>query len=126
MSKILIYDDNAELLECLQLCLETYDFEVKATGDRKHFNWILETFEPDVLLIDVNLGGEDGRVICRMLRDDEKYADLPIVLFSSSSDKLRDYQEYGADDVLEKPFEVKDITPRLTAAIEKRKERIRN
>jgi DNA-binding response OmpR family regulator len=125
MSKILIYDDNADLLECLQLCLEEFDFEVKATGDRKHFHWLLDNFEPNIMLLDVHLGGEDGRVICRSLRDDSKYSEIPIVLFSSNSEKLRDFKEYGADDVFEKPFEVMEIAPRLLTAIEKRKELIK-
>jgi DNA-binding response OmpR family regulator len=120
MIKIVIFDDNAELLECLQLCLEHYEFKVKGTTDRKHFYWLLDNFEPDVALIDVNLSGEDGRVICRMVRDDIKYAHLPIVLFSSSSHKLKDYNVYGADGTLEKPFEVKDISASLFAAIKKR------
>jgi DNA-binding response OmpR family regulator len=120
MIKILIFDDNAELLECMQLCLEHYEFEVKGTTDRKHFYWLLDNFEPDVALIDVNLSGEDGRVICRLVRDDIKYAHLPIVLFSSSHQKLKDYNTFGADGTLEKPFEVNDITTSLFAAIEKR------
>jgi DNA-binding response OmpR family regulator len=115
--KILIYDDNAELLECMQLCLENQDFQVKTTSDKKHFYWLLDNFEPDALLIDVNLSGEDGRVICRMLKDDENYSAMPVILFSSSAGKLRDYLAYGADDVLEKPFEIRDVVSKLRAVI---------
>jgi DNA-binding response OmpR family regulator len=56
-------------------------------------------------------------VICRMLKDDKKYMSIHVILFSSSASKLRDYKTYGADDVLEKPFEIKDIEAKLRAVI---------
>ena len=119
--KILVFDDNADLLECMQMALEHFNCEVKGTTDRKHFYYLIDSFKPDALLIDVNLGEEDGRVICRMIRDDYNYDHLPIVLFSSTSKNLLDYGTYGADAVLEKPFDIKYLIPTLMFAIKERK-----
>ena len=119
--KILVFDDNAGLLECMQMALEHFNCEVKGTTDRKHFYYLIDSFKPDALLIDVNLGEEDGRVICRMIREDYNYNHLPIVLFSSTSKNLLDYGTYGADAVLEKPFDIKYLIPTLMFAIKERK-----
>ena len=119
--KILVFDDNADLLECMQMALEHFNCEVKGTTDRKHFYYLIDSFKPDALLIDVNLGEEDGRVICRMIREDYNYNHLPIVLFSSTSKNLLDYGTYGADAVLEKPFDIKYLIPTLMFAIKERK-----
>jgi DNA-binding response OmpR family regulator len=121
MLKIVIFDDNAELLRSLQLCLEHYGFEVKGATSKNHFYSLLDTYNPDVLIIDVNIGGEDGRLICRTLKEDAKYEHLPVVLFSASPEKLHDYKTYGADEMLAKPFEIKNVSPCLFSAIEKRK-----
>jgi len=119
--KILIFDDNADLLECMQLTLEHYNCEVKGTTDLKHFYYLADSFKPDAVLIDVNLGEEDGRDICRTLRSDYKYNHLPIVLFSGMSKNLADHGTYGADAILEKPFEIKFLIPTLMFAIKERK-----
>ena|ERR1035437_5136359 len=121
MIKIVILDDNAELLRVMQLCLSHYGIDVKGATDKKHFYSLLDTFEPDVLVIDVNLGLEDGRVICRRLREDAKYLHYPVILFSASPDKLNDYKTYGADGKFEKPFKLKDISSLMLSAIENRK-----
>jgi CheY-like chemotaxis protein len=121
MIKIVIFDDNAELLRVMQLCLGHYGIDVKGATGKKHFYQLLDTFEPDVLVIDVNLGAEDGRIICRTLSEDAKYAHFPVVLFSASADKLDDYKTYGADGRFEKPFKLKDISSIMLSAIENRR-----
>jgi len=127
MSKILVLDDNEELLNTLQLCFNITDHTIKTTSSKKDFYEQLDLFQPDVLLIDVRLGSqEDGRVICRMVRDDKRDFELPIILFSSSPQKLEDYKTYGADGILEKPFEMKDISNMLTSAIEHRLSALQN
>jgi DNA-binding response OmpR family regulator len=121
MSNILILDDNLELLDTLQLCFKETGYTVKTTSCKHDFYEQLDAFQPDILLLDVRLGSEDGRVICRMVRDDKRYSELPIILFSSSPHKLEDYKTYGADGALEKPFEIKDISTIIDAAKEHRK-----
>jgi DNA-binding response OmpR family regulator len=121
MIKVLIFDDNTDLLECMQLCLESYDFIAQTTSRKDDFYSELEGFTPDAVIIDVNLSGEDGRLHCKKLRKNKKYDHLPIILFSSDTNKLKDYEEYGADGTLNKPFDINEMSDLLTSTINKRK-----
>ena len=121
MIKILIFDDNTDLLECMQLCLESYDYLVQTTARMSDFYSELDRFSPDAVIIDVNLSGEDGRLHCKKLRKDKKYDHLPLILFSSDTNKLKDYEHYGADATLNKPFDINEMSDILTSAINKRK-----
>lgn len=119
--KLLVYDDNTDLLDAIQLTLEYYNCDVKGTTSQKHFYYLIDSFKPDAILMDVDLGDEDGRVVCRALRNDYHYDNIPIVLFSGKRDNLSDYIHYGADSILQKPCEIKQLIPTLMFAIKERK-----
>lgn len=123
--KLLVYDDNTDLLEAIQLTLEYYNCEVKGTTSKKHFYYLVESFAPDAILMDVDLGDEDGRVICRALRNNYYFDNIPIILFSGKRDSLSDYIQYGADSILQKPCEIKHLIPTLMFAIKERKSILR-
>lgn len=70
MRKLLILDDNEELLFAIQRLLSFYDFTVITAKDDKTFLEKFESFKPGIVIIDVLLGGTDGRQICKKLRED--------------------------------------------------------
>jgi DNA-binding response OmpR family regulator len=108
------------LIKCAELCCENDSFKVKITSNKRHFYWLLDNFEPVIAVLNVSLCAQDGRVFCRIIRDDAKYARLAIVLFSTASEKLNDYLTYGADSALDKPFNMSDITTSFFAAVKNR------
>lgn len=61
------------------------------------------------MLLDINVGHEDGRTICTEIKSSVDYQHVPIVLISANLEALKTYLDYGADEILEKPFEVKPL-----------------
>ena len=112
MVKILVVDDDEDILMALKFFLKRNSFEVAAVSNAK---MVLETvvlMQPHIILMDINLNGYDGREICRQLREDI-HLTIPIILFSAVPEYQKTVFEYGANDFIDKPFEVKQFVDRL-------------
>ena len=120
MKKLLIVDDSTELL-AMQRLLSFYNFSVRGAKDRKSLMTEVEVFKPDVILLDVLLGEEDGRKICRELREQLANKNVAVILFSGSEKHIEDYQEWGADGAITKPFAINDLVNQLKSGILHRK-----
>lgn len=103
--KILVVDDDEGILEVVQIVLEGegYLVETSMNGD-----WIktIEHNRPALILLDVLLSGEDGRELCRQLKSNARTSSIPVIMLSAHSDAGRLADTSGADDFLEKPFDV--------------------
>lgn len=124
MRKLLIIDDNSELLFAMQRLLSFYDFSVRTVQDHKTLSHEIESYKPDIILIDVLLSGEDGRQICRSLRADRRNEEVTLILFSASPKHLENFRECKADGVIEKPFGINDLLDKIDAAYRSRKDYI--
>lgn len=122
MKKLLIVDDSPDLLYAMQKLLAFYDYTIQASKDSQTLMKVLPSFKPDIILIDVMLNGEDGRDICKSLREDLAYNHIAIILFSSSTKLLENFKESGADGAIEKPFGINDLINQIKFAVLSRKE----
>lgn len=122
MRKLLILDDNAELLFAIQRLLSFYNFTIRTIEDTRSLLNEINSFKPEVIIIDVLLRGEDGRQVCTALRNDPNNKEITLILFSASPGHLLNFQEYGADAAIEKPFGSKDLVEQIEAAILSRRE----
>ena len=86
----------------------------------------IQGFQPDIILMDVILGQEDGRELCKSLRQDPHYKQITLILFSASPKNLKDFRECGADGAIEKPFSMADLINQINFAILNRKELLRS
>ena len=120
MKKLLIVDDSTDLL-AMQRLLSFYNFSVRAVKDSKSLMTELELFKPDIILLDVLLGEEDGRKICKELREDPANKNVAVILFSGSEKHIEDYQEWGADGAIKKPFAINDLVNQIKSGILNRK-----
>jgi DNA-binding response OmpR family regulator len=122
MSKILILDDDLDLLTVVKSLLSKKGFEVTAFIDWKKAWDSLKTFKPHLILLDVFLKGVDGLDICRKLKTFYSTHDIPVIVFSSYSNvgEAAIY-EYGADDFIPKPFEVNFLIRKMNDIISRRK-----
>jgi DNA-binding response OmpR family regulator len=117
MSRLLIMDDSTELLDALKYIFENNGYFVKTVNNPgKIFHEIAE-FQPDILVLDILLGGEDGREICQKLKKDEKNKDLRILIFSANPNYLKDYKTYNADDYIEKPFDISNLLEKINSLL---------
>ena len=120
MSKVLIIEDDIALLEFLSIFLEMKGFEIDAISSKKEVEFTVENFKPDVILLDVLLGGYDGREICREIKSTSKT--VSVILLSANSKLLANYDECDADDAIEKPFDNENILKTINRLLHKKAE----
>lgn len=105
--KILIVDDERDLVEMIKLRLEAAGYETSEAHDGQEGLAKAHKEKPDLIILDLMLPKIDGYKVCRMLKFDEKYKEIPIIMFSAraqDSDKQMG-KEVGADAYVTKPFE---------------------
>ena len=116
-AKILIVDDSKDILEGMKMFLEIKNYEVKTVSNAKSIQEEIASFNPDLLILDIFLSGFDGRELCKTLKTDKATKHLKIILFSAASNALEDYEYYGADECLEKPFGLNDISEKIESVL---------
>lgn len=118
MPKILVVDDDKDLMEVIKSLLTKRGFEVKTNANWEDGFNVLQTFKPQVILLDVFLSGIDGLDICRQLKSRVQTRDIPIIIFSGYPRVAEAViYEYGADDFIAKPFEVNELIVKLHSVL---------
>ncbi len=118
--KILIVDDDNNIAELLSLYLAKECFETLIVNDGEAALKAVETFEPNLILLDLMLPGMDGYQVCREVRSKHT---TPIIMLSAKGevfDKVLGL-ELGADDYIEKPFDTKELIARVKAVLRRYK-----
>lgn len=112
--KILVVDDDTDIRDIIHLILEEEGYEVSELADGHFIEDAVNSFHPDVILMDVMLGDMDGRVICKELKQTAVTHNIPIIMVSASH-KREVMQEGGckADDYLAKPFDINDLIDKV-------------
>ncbi len=114
--RVLVVDDEAGILEMLTEYLGSHGFEVMAADGGKSMRELLAKQVPDVVLLDVNLPGEDGLTLSRYVR--ERF-DLPIIMVTAAAEVVDRVVglEVGADDYLTKPFDPRELRARIKSVL---------
>lgn len=118
--KILIVDDDNNIAELISLYLTKECFETMIANDGESVLPALDSFQPNLILLDLMLPGIDGYQVCREVR--AKSA-VPIIMLSAKGeifDKVLGL-ELGADDYMEKPFDSKELVARVKAVLRRYK-----
>lgn len=118
--KILIVDDDNNIAELISLYLIKECFETMIVNDGESALAAMDSFSPNLILLDLMLPGIDGYQVCREVRS--KYA-TPIIMLSAKGevfDKVLGL-ELGADDYMEKPFDTKELVARVKAVLRRYK-----
>ena len=118
MKRILIIDDSRDLLEAMRMFLELKNYHVKTLTDCNDIIHIVEEYHPDLVIVDVFLSGEDGREICKKLKQYDDTKHVCIILLSGSAEILRNHKEFGADSFIEKPFDVNHLLEKIEQALD--------
>jgi DNA-binding response OmpR family regulator len=117
MSKLLIVDDSVALLEVMKSILERNGYTVKTLNRIPGIYKEISEFQPDLLILDIYLAGEDGREICKEIRKHVETKDVCILVFSASPKTLEDYKNYCADDFIEKPFDITILVEKIKSVL---------
>ncbi len=116
--KILAVDDDNDILDVIRIILEEEGYEVFTLANGKHVFDMVKENAPDLILLDVMLGGLDGRDICRALKEDQNYKNIPVVMISASHNLNNLLLMPGApDNFLAKPFDIDHLLAMVKAQL---------
>jgi len=120
--KILIVDDELLILDLLQVRLEANKFEViKATNGEEALKKAKGIPRPDLIVLDVLMPPPNGFQVCRTLKDDPDYRDIPIILLTAKSTESDKFwgTESGADAYITKPYSAEEFVTLIKSLIKK-------
>lgn len=103
MKRILIIDDDIDILASLQRLLSINNFEVDITSKWHDVFDKIGSFKPNLIILDVFLAGIDGRNICKQLKRENITRQIPVLMFSGNESVADNIISYGADDFISKP-----------------------
>ncbi len=122
MKKILVVDDDDDVLETLQLILEIGGYDVEPLNNAELVFERMAEFEPDLVLLDVVLGKIDGRVICSQIKNHSDTQNIPVLMMSGLYD-LKEIQEMecAPDDFMHKPFKMDLLLAKIEKLVNRKK-----
>jgi DNA-binding response OmpR family regulator len=109
MKKVLLLDDNDDILEVVEQVLSYENFDVKTTSKCTNIIRIAELYKPDVIILDYKLTDGNGGDICREFKAHPMFANVPVIIFSAYIHKNVDFSEYKCNAVIAKPFDLSEL-----------------
>jgi len=107
--KIVICDDDKEILNAFSMALEDQYTIVITVGDSLVLAEVLDSIDADILFLDIHMSPRNGDLVLRNLRSSSKHDKLPVIMISGHIDGRRISEECGADGFLAKPFDLTDV-----------------
>jgi two-component system alkaline phosphatase synthesis response regulator PhoP len=117
--RILVIDDEKDLIELVRYNLEKEGFVVRSAQDGEAGLAAAKKELPDLIIVDLMLPGIDGLDVCRSLRSDSRTARIPVIMLTAKSaeaDRILGL-ELGADDYVTKPFSPRELIARIKAVL---------
>ena len=111
--KILICDDDQGILEMLEFMMEDFGYRVMTETNSLNVLKDLEELKPDLLLLDIWMPVLSGDQILKNIKTNPMYADLPVIMYSASSEGSAIATEAGADDFIAKPFNLNELLHKI-------------
>ena len=120
--RILVVDDEPDLLELVRLNLSQAGFQVDTAASGSAAMKSLQAARPDLMVLDLMLPDLSGADLCRKLRSDPTFAELPIIMLTARADEVDRVVgfELGADDYVTKPFSPRELVLRVRAVLRRR------
>lgn len=118
-NSILLVEDEPELRDFLSSVFEENGYKtISVSAGKKAFE-VLETFKPNLMILDHNLPDIQGSQILTKIKGDAKFADVPVMFLTavSNEDNIVNAFDMGADDYIEKPFSVNILLRRVKAIL---------
>jgi DNA-binding response OmpR family regulator len=114
--RVLVVDDEQQLRRAVGRALVARGYQVEMATDGEEALTTAPAFQPDLVVLDLNLPGLDGLAVCRQLRDQSPVPILVLSVRDDDTDKVAAL-DLGADDYLTKPFSVEELMARVRALL---------
>ena len=114
MKKVLVVDDNEEILNVISILLDMEGYKVKCQDTGLEIFDTVFSYAPDIILLDIMLGNSDGREICRELKSNPGTKHIPIIMISASHNiNAVPGKECHAEDFIAKPFNIDHLVAKV-------------
>ena len=121
MLRILVIDDDEDMLTMVRLILKENYYTVKTVTDVEKIFSIQHNFQPHLIIIEMHLNHEDGLSLCKELKFINKGHNVPILMYSQDKDLKNSYLGSGAEDYMIKPFTTNQLLDRINLIFSKSK-----
>lgn len=106
MLTIMVIDDEPDILEVVSYLLDAYGYKAVTLDNGRNVLENVGSTNPALILLDIQLGNEDGRYLCKQIKETKEYSQIPIILFSANHHYQNGIEQYLCNDFIEKPFEI--------------------
>ena len=118
--RILVIDDNESILEAMKFLLKGAGYNVHTLINGKAYEENVEKVKPQLILLDIQLSGIDGRVIATSLKKKKQTQGIPIIMMSAFSNAKKSTVKAGANDFIAKPFDMDTVLTKIKNLIGKK------
>jgi len=121
--RVFVVEDEPDILELIAINLKKSGYEVDKFSEAGPMLAMLKKKVPDLLILDLMLPDHDGLDVCKILKNDKKYPDFPIIMVTARTEELDVVLglELGADDYIPKPFSPRELLARVKAVLRRAK-----
>jgi DNA-binding response OmpR family regulator len=112
--KILIIDDDVDVLDIMEVALDYEGFEVLTSPVADDYQNLIRKNQVDLIIIDYLLNGINGGEICHQIKCCPEFGHLPVIIYSAYPKVLQSLGSYGCDTFIPKPFDLADIVGQIT------------
>jgi DNA-binding response OmpR family regulator len=118
MSKrILVLDDNQDILDIVHETLTYEQFEVLSTSNSLEVLPLIEQFTPHLVILDYRVAGTTGGEICKSIKLHPRFSNIPVIIFSAYLNNDDHLLNFGCDSVINKPFNLSELVEKVNNLI---------
>jgi len=119
MPRVLVVDDEPNILLSLEFLMQQAGFEVTTAEDAERAQALIQQQPPDLILLDISLPGMSGFDLLEQLRAAEATADLPVIMLTAHGREVEKEKgmALGASDYITKPFSTRELVSRVEALL---------
>ncbi len=113
MLTVMVIDDEPDILKVVSYILKAYGYQPVTIDNGQNILDKVSAIHPAMILLDIQLGHEDGRYLCKQIKETREFAHIPVILFSANNHYRNGIEQYLCDDFIEKPFDIAYLVDRI-------------
>ena len=115
--RILVLDDNQDILDIVHETLTYEDFEVQSTSSSDKVMSLAEIFAPNLVILDYRVAGVNGGELCMQIKSHPRLKDVPVIIYSAYINDNSELLAYGCDAIINKPFDLSELVEKVNSLI---------
>jgi len=117
LKRILVLDDNQDILDIIKEALSYEKFEVNITQDSENIMETIQSYKPDLIMLDYKLSGPHGDDICRQIKVNPHFFNTPVIICSAYINQNAGLSACGCDALIAKPFGLEELMDKVNGLI---------